>query len=90
MVRHSCLPDRVGNYLAIVRPEWQHSQILGHNLRDNAFGLCYAAPVASFAIPGDAYILTLRLEGDGQVSRSKFKVYQDPATLMLTMSEVSG
>ncbi len=67
-----------------------YDQLLGGRLRDNAFALCYAAPVASCAILRGSYVLTLRVEGDGMQSRKKFRIYQDPASQMLTMCELSS
>jgi hypothetical protein len=65
-----------------------YDEILGGRLRDDAFGLCYAAQLKSFAIRRGSYVLTVRVEGDGMQSRKKFKIYQESSTQMLTMREL--
>src|SRR5258708_143289 len=66
-----------------------YDELLDGKLRDNAFGICYAAKVRSLAIPRGPYVLTLRVEGGGMQSRKKFRVFQEPTTQMLTMREVA-
>jgi hypothetical protein len=66
-----------------------YDETLEGKLRDDGFGLCYTAPVRLFAIPRGTYHLTLRVEGGGMQSRKKFKIFQDPASQMLTMREVT-
>jgi hypothetical protein len=65
-----------------------YDEILGDQLRDDAFGLCYASSPKSYAIPRGTYVLTLRVESDGIQSRKKFKIFQDATTQMLTMREL--
>jgi hypothetical protein len=62
-----------------------YDEILGEQLRDDAFGLCYASSPRSYAIPRGTYVLTLRVESDGIQSSKKFKIFQDATTQMLTM-----
>jgi hypothetical protein len=62
-----------------------YDEILGDKLRGNAFGICYASPVKTFAIPRGTYVLTLRVDGGGAVSRKRFRVYQDAGSGMLGM-----
>lgn len=64
-----------------------YDEILGEQLRDDAFGLCYASSPKSYAIPRGTYVLTLRVESDGIQSSKKFKIFQDATTQMLTMRE---
>jgi pyrimidine deaminase RibD-like protein len=66
-----------------------YDETLGGNLRGDAFGLCYASPVASYTIPRGSYVLTLRVDGDGLQSRKKFRISQDSTSKMLTMCELS-
>lgn len=63
-------------------------QTVGGQFQGNAFGLCYAASVPTFAILRGTYVLTLRVEGDSAQSSKQFKISQDPATGMLMMSEM--
>ncbi|SRR6266446_1337048 len=65
-----------------------YDELLDGKLHDNAFGLCYAAPVRLSAIPRGPYVLTLRVEGEGMQSRKRFRVFQEPTTQMLTMREI--
>jgi hypothetical protein len=65
-----------------------YDEILGDQLRDNAFGLCYASSPKSCAIPRGTYVLTLRVESDGIQNSKKFKIFQDATTQMLTMREL--
>lgn len=65
-----------------------YDEILGGKLRDDAFGICYASQLKSFAIPRGTYIVTLRAEGDGNVARRRFRIFQDPTSEMLTMCAI--
>ena len=65
-----------------------YDEILGDQLRDDAFGICYASSPKSYAIPRGTYVLTLRVESDGMQSSKKFKIFQDAATQMLTMRDL--
>lgn len=64
-----------------------YDETLAGKLRGDAFGICYASPVRTFAIPRGTYVLTLRMEGDGTVSRKQLKIYQNPLSQMLAMRE---
>jgi hypothetical protein len=65
-----------------------YDEMLGDQLRGDAFGLCYASSSKSYAIPRGTYVVTLRVESDGIQSRKKFKIFQDATTQMLTMREL--
>jgi hypothetical protein len=53
-----------------------YDELMGGSLHGDAFGLCYAASITNAILRG-SYALTLRLEGDGMLSRKKFKIAQE-------------
>ena len=67
-----------------------YDETVGGQPHGDAFGLCYAAPVASNAVPRGSYILTLRVEGCGSPIRKRFRIFQDPTTTLLKMHELTS
>jgi class 3 adenylate cyclase len=92
----SVMGQPLGTYEFVLRPgdppgvfiDVIYDEILGGRLKDDAFGLCYAAALPSHAIRRGAYLITLRAEADGLVDRKQFRVFQNPSTQMLTMERV--